>query len=148
MTQSGNFWIHTRICQVFVLYFRSNLFAFKTFSTITSKSHQTLKGQMRRLRSSGTGSPKVVTHNTRDNSKYNAEIAQVIRSLDEGTTEFQFPPGEGTFFSPPPISWPIGREMLSLAAKPSVREADHSPQSSPEVENALVLYLHGPTHDA
>jgi hypothetical protein len=42
----------------------------------------------------------------------------------------------------PPIQWVPG--ALSLGLKQPRREADHSPQSMPEVKNAWELYLHSP----
>jgi hypothetical protein len=44
--------------------------------------------------------------------------------------------------SQPPIQWLPG--ALSLGVKRSVREADHSPPSSAEVEECVELYLHSP----
>jgi len=41
-----------------------------------------------------------------------------------------------------PIQWAAG--ALSLGVKRTGREADHSPQSSAEVEGCVEIYLHSP----
>jgi hypothetical protein len=42
----------------------------------------------------------------------------------------------------PPIQWVLG--ALSLGVKRPGREADHSPPSSAEVKECVVLYFHSP----
>jgi len=43
-----------------------------------------------------------------------------------------------------PASYPIGTRGLSLGVKRPGSEADHSPPSSAEVKECVVLYFHSP----
>jgi hypothetical protein len=73
--------------------------------------------------------------------------------LDDRMIGVRFPAGAGNFALrhrvqtssvAQPASYPMGTRTLSLGLKRPVREADHSPPSSVEVNECVEIYLHSP----